>query len=241
MNLLKEDRLPFDKIAHEWARELEEAKIPGRRNRNEILQKLLNAVRRGEFDNVLLMIEQSPRNRLEKTQQDGKGGQEEWSRVKPPPMRVTRETLAKVLLLRSGVGRVEPDSDLKLSDCEPLSLRTWIEPLTVSREHFGRWCDDYGHARPAFWFGDTGREPDQKQAKVQPVHHVPIERDQDLQTKLKIVIQKANDLRAGHKDWSDESIAAQLSKIPNIGYSRETLRKIVRGTYPLLKRLGISR
>ncbi len=145
MNLLKEVRLPFGKIADQWARELEEAKTPGRLNRDEILQKLLNAVRRGLFNNALLTIEVAPRY-------DKDGQRSNLSRI-----RVTQETLATMLLLRSGVGQIDPHSELKLSDYEPLSLRTWIEPLTISREDFDQWCNDYRLTRPAFWFAGRGK------------------------------------------------------------------------------------
>ena len=144
---LNDSHLTFGKIADEWARELEETKTPGRRNRDEIFLEMVRGVWRGQFADTVLTIEQAAKY--------DKGGQ----RYKPAPMPVTPETLDKMVLLRSGVRPCNPDASrwefrasLKLEVYEPLSLRTWFEPLTISKDAFGDWCDQCGHARPAFWF-----------------------------------------------------------------------------------------
>ena len=144
---LNDSHLTFGKIADEWARELKEAETPGRRNRDEIFLEMVSGVWRGQFADTVLTIERAPT--------DDKDGQ----RYKPAPMPVTRETLDKMVLLRSGVRPCDPDASrwefrasLKLEAYEPLSLRAWFEPLTISKDAFGDWCDQCGHERPAFWF-----------------------------------------------------------------------------------------
>lgn len=152
--LLRKSHLSFEKIAAQWARELDDAKTPGRLNRDEILLGMVCGIWRSEFENAALTIEQAPRFDI-----DGR-------KYKPQPMRVTRETLDEVVLLRPGVRQRDPAvsrweflAPLKLEDYEPRSLRIWLEPLTISKEDFGRWCDDHEHPRPAFWFGLPDHSP----------------------------------------------------------------------------------
>lgn len=146
--LLRETHLTFKQIAHEWARELDDAKKPGRLNRDEIFLNMVNGVWRGQFAN--LTIEQALR--------DDKDGRS----YKPAPMPITREVLDKVVLVRQGARQRDPGASrweflasLKLGEYdEPLFLRVYLEPLTISKEDFARWCDEQGHQRPRFWFGE---------------------------------------------------------------------------------------
>ena len=166
--LLRESDLTFERIAHEWARELDDAKKPGRLNRDEIFLNMVCGVWRGQFANTVLTIEQAFR--------DDKDGQ----KFKPLPLRVTRETLDKVVVLRPGVRPCDPDAsrwdfwtERKLHEYEPLSLRTWFEPLTISKEDFGRWCDEQGYQRPTFW-GDLIKN---HQPRARPAHRPPLQLD----------------------------------------------------------------
>ena len=45
----------------------------------------------------------------------------------------------------------------------PTFRRVYLEALTISKDDFGRWCDEHSHARPAFWF-----EPDDAAAVATP-------------------------------------------------------------------------
>ena len=122
---------------------------------------------------------------------------------------------------------------LTLDEYSHMFRTSYLEQLTISKEDFGRWCDNHGHERPAFWFGDAG------QIEALRVHRGATERDQHLRDKLVKAIQAADKMRSRRADLSDERIAEILASRPEISYSRETLRKIIRGTYPSLKRLGI--
>lgn len=204
---LRKSHLSFEKIAYEWARELDDAKRPGRLNRGEIFLEMVRGIWRGEFENAALTIDQAPRYRLENERK------QEWRRYKPPPMRVTRETLDKVVLLGPGVRPNDPEvsrwefrASLKLEDYEPLSLRTWLEPLTISKEDFGRWCDDHGHVRPKFWFGDAGEEtgfelqpPPMPEGRAQAERRArTAERNADIQRQTDLIF--ADNPNVGTKD-----------------------------------------
>ena len=49
---------------------------------------------------------------------------------------------------------------LTLDEYSHMFRTAYLEPLTISKEDFGRWCDDHEHPRPAFWFEPSpGEEP----------------------------------------------------------------------------------
>lgn len=160
--LLRESHLTFGRIADKWARELEEAKTPDRRNRDEIFLEMVRDIRRGQFDDKGITLARSARDvysEILKDQDSGNVGH--FLNVRPPPMPVTRETLDEVVQVRQGAGqrypgtsRLEFLTSLKLEDYDPLFLSAYLEPLTISKEDFGRWCDEQGHQRPRFWFSE---------------------------------------------------------------------------------------
>ncbi len=79
------------------------------------------------------------------------------------------------------------------------------------------------------------------QVKDRPDHRPLTARDRQTQRKLRNAVLKAKKMCQNNSALSDERIAELLAGQPGIGYRQETLRKIVRGTYSPLKRLGIPR
>ena len=51
---------------------------------------------------------------------------------------------------------------LTLDEYSKRFLSLHIEPLTIAKDDFGRWCDDHDQERPAFWFGDVAAEDQQE-------------------------------------------------------------------------------
>jgi len=157
---LNDSRLTFGKIADKWSRELAEAKVPGRRERDEIFLTFLRGALAGQFDDKGVTLAQARRDVYSEQLKD-KGSENvgHYFNVKPLPMPITGELLARMVLLRPGVRRPDTGSDpwylsegLNLDDFDPYFVSGYIEPLTISKDAFGDWCDQCGHARPAFWF-----------------------------------------------------------------------------------------
>ncbi len=165
---MDDSHLTFGKIADEWARELADAKVPGRRERDEIFLTFLRGALAGEFDDKNVTLAQARRDVYSEKLKD-KGSENVVHRfnVQPLPMPITGEWLAQAQMVptpRPGVRRPDTGSDpwylsegLNLDDFEPLFVSCYIEPLTISHEHFGQWCDDHGHERPVFWFGKPNK------------------------------------------------------------------------------------
>ena len=105
------------------------------------------------------------------------------------------------------------------------AARQLLENLALSEADASAWMKQY----------------DEEQTVTQPAPHVATKQDQQTYDKLMKAREAVEILRDRHPSWPDEQIARTLSKGPDIGYSLETLRKIVRRTYPALKRLGIPR
>ncbi len=132
--LLQDSHLKFGDIADRWARE--NTDHPGALSRGQIVDQLKEALRRGEFDFATLTVGQAPRDVLVDS---SPGGPPNYVRVGPSRLVVTRDILNK-MLFRFPV----PDE---------LTIELWLEGLRISKDDFGRWCDDQDMKRPRFWFG----------------------------------------------------------------------------------------
>ncbi len=160
---LNDSHLTFGKIADEWSRELAEAKVPGRRERDEIFLTFLRGALAGQFDDKGVTLAQARKDVYSEQLKD-KGSENVVHRfnVQPLPMPITGEWLAQAQMVptpRPGVRRPDtgpdpwyPSEGLNLDDFDPLFVSCYIEPLTISKDAFGDWCEQFGHARPAFWF-----------------------------------------------------------------------------------------
>lgn len=160
---LNDSHLTFGKIADEWARELADAKVPGRRERDEIFLTLLRGALAGQFDDKGVTLAQARKDVYSEQLKD-KGSENVVHRfnVQPLPMPITGEWLAQAQMVptpRPGVRRPDTGPDpwylsegLNLDDFDPYFVSGYIEPLTISKDAFGDWCDQCGHERPAFWF-----------------------------------------------------------------------------------------
>ena len=138
----------------------------------------------------------------------------------------------------------EEIAPLSWDDYDPPWRRNIIEQVVILGSAFERWESDYRvpeNTRAAFWFGNASKQSDVEQTETQPVLRTTTNQDQKTYFKLMKAKKAAEYLRERHPSWSGQTIAFNLSKDPDIGYSLETLRKIVRGTYPALQRLGIPR
>ena len=181
---LNDSHLTFGKIADEWARELAEAKVPGRRARDEIFLTFLRGALAGQFDDKGVTLAQARRDVYSEKLED-KGSENVVHRfnVQPLPMPITGEWLAQAQMVptpRPGVRRPDTGPDpwylsegLNLDDFDPLFVSCYIEPLTISKDAFGDWCEQCGHARPAFWFGEQA--PAHHEAKILGPQNVPLQ------------------------------------------------------------------
>jgi len=214
--LLREFHLTFGRIADEWARELDEAKVPSRRSRDEIFLEKVRGIWRGQFADTVLTIEMSPR--------DDKDGR----RYQPAPMPFTREMLDAVVLVRQGArrrylgaSRLEFLTSLELEDYDAtLFLSVYLEPLTISKEDFGRWCDEQGHQRPRFWFGEQADAKKRRKAALSMMgsRKSKYEEYEDWATRQAL-------LKKAGKTWTDAAmeIAKEVGVDP-VYLERETRR-----------------
>lgn len=180
---LRRSHLTFGQIADEWAREV--SSQPGALSRDEILHEIIRAVWRGDFEdedgeNSRLTIHQNPRGGA--TRVGGKFVDEHHHRTDATKkVLFNRRKLLCVLapICPPGVPQA-PLFRLRFLDPQPepwdsvkadvrwdilaaltpdeyiLGFRErYLEPLTISKEDFGRWCDDQSHQRPTFWFGTS--------------------------------------------------------------------------------------
>ena len=138
---LEIERLTFRRISVEWAQEL--ASQPGALNESGIFTELIKAFLLGEFDDAELTIEQAPRDR----------GGKRVTNVEP--LRMTRNNFAEIMALAPGCGITLPTkaerrenlnsvpwsqlADKGPADFDEHTRKGYLEPLTISREHFGRW------------------------------------------------------------------------------------------------------
>ena len=109
------------------------------------------------------------------------------------------------------------------------------EALTISKDDLGRWCDDHGRARPAFWFGDDA--VDKAASGTVP------SRDDEIGKRIQAVINAAAEKRKENRHLSMAEIARVLALRDTTekfeGYGFESIRKILKGTFGPAKRRGI--
>lgn len=128
--LLRATHLTFGKIATLWAKE--NADKPSGLNRDKILDELKKALRQGEFDFATLTIDMAPRDVLVDS---SPGGPPSYVRIGPSRLVVIPYILDKMLFQC-------PDEGTR---------KTWLEGLRISRDAFGRWCEEKQHEQPTFW------------------------------------------------------------------------------------------
>ncbi len=144
--------LTLKQIAFEWARELEDQKVPGRRSEREIFRNLVSAVRQGEFGPGPFEVQRTPRAKRRRSV--GPDGQDIY-KINPPYL-VGLDGLRKVVDPDSGKGGI-PWEERDVEDDEPLSVRAIWERLSLPKQKIGQWCDERAEKRPKFWF-DDGRQ-----------------------------------------------------------------------------------
>lgn len=124
---------------------------------------------------------------------------------------------------------------LTLDEYSRTFRRTYLESLTISKDDFGRWCDEHGHTRPAFWFDD---EPAGKAAS----RTVP-SRDDGIGKRIQAVLEAAATKRGQNPHLSMAGIANRMAKRDTTekfeGYGYESIRKILSGTFGPAKERGI--
>ena len=129
-------------------------------------------------------------------------------------------TSGAITTLRSGI--------LNLGDgAKPEDMKWQNHRVLLKKEKFDAWLD----CTPRVGAETRGRKRD-------------IKNDALVKSKIEQVMAVARRLWPGGKDFPGQNQAARLliieGPIKEIGYSVETLRKILSGTYPTSKRLGIS-
>lgn len=160
---LRRSHFTFGQIADKWAREV--SNQPDALSRDEILHEMIRAVWRGDFEdedeeNSCLTIHRSPPGG------EVRGGV--WTEeARPEPF--NRIKLLGALTLDSPVPiPLPPPRRFRTDDAPWQSLfeltraesnqtmrERYLEALTITKEDFGRWCDERGHQRPTFWFGTS--------------------------------------------------------------------------------------
>ena len=87
----------------------------------------------------------------------------------------------------------------------PTFRRAYLEAPTISKDDFGRWCDEQGHQRPRFWFG-----PRPAPAEKEPEHHPPSVDELHLRSKAE-------------RDWYDRLVKIGQTQEPNTRNTKEKL------------------
>lgn len=160
---LRSERLTLYRIAGEWAKAV--ANEPGSLSRDKIFQEFVRGIFRGDFEDDPLAIATYPKGGARRV--NGRfvnEAHEPTSDVRWIPF--DRKSILKMAQFCAGTGTVFKTwpwdrlaNDLRLEDFEPLFRRAYLEKLSITREAFGKWCDQRGHQRPAFWFGNNSAKP----------------------------------------------------------------------------------
>ena len=217
MNKTKATDLTLKQIAYEWARELEDERVPGRPSEQEIFANLVSAVRRGEFGSGPFEVQRTSRAKWRRSA--GPDGQD-ICEINPPYL-VSLDDLKKGVLPASGKGGI-PWDKRDVEDDEPLSVRAFWKNLFLSKHKIGQWCDERAEKRPKFWFDDDsqvgpGRPPgsSQTRARRQKVYDLF---DQIVQTQ---------ELSFKHGEMTD--LARKIA--PESDYPWQTVRDLISDDY----------
>lgn len=253
MSQILDDRLSIDQIARRWAAENENAAFGA----EDIAGCLVKAAESGEFEYPTHSREDAPPWNLtyEETQEDGTAETKETVQPGVGPYRSALSMQDERL-----VNSIDIQNYIKARQTAPGATdretrQIVAREIFLSVEGLQRWCDEpeftewaklRGLSRPCF-IGPQGDVSESTSdpaptATSKPQRHYDSLEDAALKNRIEAVLTKARtewpkkSKRPGFRPMAKHLATAHRTKL---GFNFETIRQILRGTYPASKRLDI--